>query len=316
MSGAWGSRQLAERQGSVDETRVATSGRTAATTLPARTSSVVGAVLVPGLPHLLATESAPSWRELAAAARTAGEELRARGLDALLMMSTQWFTVLGHQFQAKPHLEGTYVDENWYDFDYGTFAYRVAMHEQLTRAWAENAGRDGFQARLTDYEQFPVDTGTLVARRLLDPEGSLPVALMSCNLYVEPQEMASLGSAGAAATEALGLRVAVVAVSGLSGGWINRWIKPSEDRLSDPQHDEWNRRMLELLRAGETARALELRDEYARESEVDSQFRALDFLYGATGGLESPGDVRAYGPVWGTGAAVVKWSFDGSEGGR
>ena len=314
MSGAWGSRKLAEQQGSGAD---AHQGTATVAPLPLTLrQSVAGAVLVPGMPHLLAGDPAQSWRELAVAARQAGEELRATGVDALLMMSTQWFTVLGHQFQARPVLEGTYVDENWYDFDYGTFAYRVETHPELVHAWAGNAETAGFQARLTDYDRFPVDTGTLVARRLLDPEGTLPVALMSCNLYVEPEEMASLGAAGAKAAEELGLHVAVVAVSGLSGGWINRWITPAEDTFGDPQHDEWNRRMLSALTGEGAARTLELRGQYATEAEVDSQFRALDFLYGATGGLPGPAEVRAYGPVWGTGAAVVKWSFEGSEDGQ
>jgi 2-aminophenol/2-amino-5-chlorophenol 1,6-dioxygenase subunit alpha len=314
VSGAWGSRKMAEEQGSGAE---AHQGAATIEPLPlVLRRSVAGALLLPGAPHLLAEDPAQSWRELAAAAWGAGEEIRAAGVDALLMMSTQWFTVLGHQFQARPVLEGTYVDENWYDFDYGTFAYRFETHPELVRGWASNAEDAGFQARLTDYEGFPVDTGTLVARRLLDPEGTLPVALMSCNLYVEPGEMASLGAAGAMAAEELGLRVAVVAVSGLSGGWTNRWITPAEDKIGDPQHDEWNRRMLSVLADEGAARTLELREEYAVEAEVDGQFRALDFLSGATGGLPGPADVRAYGPVWGTGAAVVKWSFEESEDGR
>src|SRR5207244_8492981 len=139
MSGAWGTRELAQRQGDVDESRVAKAVTAASGRALQYVSAVKGAILVPGVPHLLAADPARSWRELAAAARAAGEVLRAEELDALLMMSTQWFTVLGHQFQARANLEGTYVDENWYDFEYGTFAYRLTTHGQLTRAWAENA---------------------------------------------------------------------------------------------------------------------------------------------------------------------------------
>jgi 2-aminophenol/2-amino-5-chlorophenol 1,6-dioxygenase alpha subunit len=272
-------------------------------------SGVVYAALVPGLPHLLARDSARSWRDLADAARTAREEIERLEVDALLMMSTQWFTVLGHQFQARDELHGTYVDENWYDFEYGTFDYLLRTHSQLTREWARRAESEGFQARLCDYDRFPVDTGTLVARKLLDPDESLPIAIMSCNLYVEPEEMESLARAGAAAAADTGLRVAAVAVTGLSGGWINRWITPAEDRISDDAHDAWNRKMLELVAGGDAAGARAERPRFAVEAEVDSQFRALDFLIGATDGLPS-GELRAYGPVWGTGAAVVTWPLD------
>ena len=65
----------------------------------------VAAALVPGMPHLLAADPAPSWRELAAAARTVGDALRADAASRpLLLLSTQWFTVLGHQVQCDPHL--------------------------------------------------------------------------------------------------------------------------------------------------------------------------------------------------------------------
>ena len=43
----------------------------------------------------------------------------------------------------------------------------------------------GMQARRTLYEGFPVDTGTIVASRLLDPHGQGRWALVSCNLYAD-----------------------------------------------------------------------------------------------------------------------------------
>ena len=72
----------------------------------------VAAALVPGMPHLLAADPAPSWRELAAATRTVGDRLRERAVEAVLLLSTQWFTVLGHQVQCDPRLSGTRADEN------------------------------------------------------------------------------------------------------------------------------------------------------------------------------------------------------------
>jgi 2-aminophenol/2-amino-5-chlorophenol 1,6-dioxygenase alpha subunit len=101
-----------------------------------------------------------------------------------------------------------------------------------------------------------------------------------------------------------------VAVSGLSSGLIQRWIEPAEDRFEDPGHDAWNRRVLELLTAGRTEEVLALRERYAREAQADSQFRALAFLAGS-GVCDRPARVLEYGPVWGTGAAVITW-LDGS----
>ena len=53
--------------------------------------------------------------------------------------------------------------------------------------------------------------------------------------------------------------------------------------------------------------------QYAAAAQADSQFRAFAFLDGA-GVVDGPGEVLAYGPVWGTGAAVVWWGEQTGEG--
>ena len=261
--------------------------------------NVAAAALVPGMPHLLAADPAPSWRGLAAATRTVGDRLRERGVEAVLLLSTQWFTVLGHQVQCDPHLTGTRTDENWYAYDYGHLRYDLAVDADLAHAWADRIDAAGLQARRTRYEGFPVDTGTVTAAALLGP---FPLAMVSCNLYADPDVLATVAAAGVAA--AGDRRVAVVAVSGLSSGLIPRWITPAEDRIAEPEHDRWNRKVLDALVAGDDVAPL--RAEFTRAAQADSQFRAHAFLTGS-GAAGGKAEVLAYGPVWGTGAAVVWW---------
>ena len=90
--------------------------------------------------------------------------------------------------------------------------------------------------------------------------------MVSCTLYADPAALATVAAAGVAAAGER--RVAVVAVSGLSSGLIPRWITPAEDRIAEPEHDRWNRKILDALAAG---------------------------------------DVLAYGTVIATGNAVVDW---------
>jgi 2-aminophenol/2-amino-5-chlorophenol 1,6-dioxygenase alpha subunit len=267
---------------------------------------VIPAALVPAMPHLLASDPAPSWAELATATRGVGDRLRAAGVDTVLLLSTQWFTVLGHQVQCDARLRGRRTDENWYRYDFGHLDHDLAVDTELAHRWADAIDAAGMQARRTLYEGFPVDTGTIVASRLLDPQGRGCWAMVSCNLYADPSAMADVAGAGVRAAEALGRKVAVVVVSGLSSGLLQRWISPAEDRIVDPAHDRWNRKVLDLVRAGDRDGVLAVREEYARAADVDSQFRAFAFLAGA-GVVDGPGEVLAYGPVWGTGAAVVWW---------
>ena len=268
--------------------------------------TVVGAALVPGMPQLLAAVPAPSWKLLADAAREAGRGLRAARPDAFVVLSTQWFTVLGHQFQLEPNPRGGHVDENWYAYDYGILEYDLRLDVELAEGWATHAEALGFQARRTRYDGFPIDTGTITAGRLVDPDRSRPIALVSCNLYAAADDLGRIAQAAVQAADELGRRVAFVAVSGLSSGLIQRWIEPGEDLIEDAAHDAWNRRVLDLLAAGRLEEVLALREQYAREAKADSQFRAMAFLAGS-GACDGPATVLEYGPVWGTGAAVVTW---------
>jgi 2-aminophenol/2-amino-5-chlorophenol 1,6-dioxygenase alpha subunit len=269
-------------------------------------ATLVGAALVPGMPHVLADAPAPSWKALGTAMREVGHRLRSARPDAVVLLSTQWFTVLGHQFQHHPNPCGTYVDENWYGYDYGHLEYDYRVDLELVERWAAETEHDGLQARLTRYDDFPIDTGTIVAGQLLDPEGRLPVAQVSCNLYAPADALERIGALATTAAAAVGRRVAVVVVSGLSAGLIQRWISPGEDHILEAGHDRWNRRILDLLAAGDLTAALEQREAYAQAASVDSQGRALAFLAG-TGAATGRAEVLEYGPIWGTGAAVVHW---------
>src|SRR5207237_975135 len=82
--------------------------------------------------------------------------------------------------------------------------------------------------------------------------------------------LATVAAAGVAA--AGDRRVAVVAVSGLSSGLIPRWIAPAEDRIAEPEHDRWNRKVLDALAAGDDVGPL--RAEVTRAAQADRPLRA------------------------------------------
>lgn len=264
------------------------------------------AALVPGMPHMLAADAAPSWSALGDAVRRTGDRLRAAGVQTVVMVSTQWFTVLGHQVQTDPHLVGEHCDENWYRYDFGRQRYDITVDTEFALCWADAIDARGMQSRRTRYAGFPVDNGTITAMNLLDPGHGFGLALVSCNLYAGADAMRELGEAAAATAGRLGRRVGVVVVSGLSSGLTQRWIAPAEDRVGEG-HEAWDRRVLDLVVDRKHDDVLGLREEYAHAAQVDSQLRVYPFLVGAgVGALESC-ELLGYGPIWGTGAAVVNW---------
>ncbi len=261
--------------------------------------------IVPGLPHLVFGEEVGSWAELGRAYRTAGENARKEKPDVLVIFSTQWISVLGHLFQADPNPKGLHVDENWYYM--GEFPFDFKVDTELAKKAIEVAGSMGLQVRPVNYDGFPVDTGTLVTLHFFNPENTIPVCCISCNIYAGRDDELALGRATAEAIRQTGRRAVVIACSGLSGRFFTSDIDAKGDRISKEQDDQWNRKLLDLMAQGRNDEAMELVPEYAKQTSADMMFKAFYWLMGALGTPGLPGKILAYGPLWGTGAAVVEY---------
>jgi 2-aminophenol/2-amino-5-chlorophenol 1,6-dioxygenase alpha subunit len=266
---------------------------------------VVGAYLVPGLAPLAVGPEAGPWAELRRACRAASSSIDRLRPDVLVVWSSQWISVLGHLYQALPNPKGVHVDENWHAM--GDLPFDVRVDVELVRAAVAATETRGLQARGVAYEGFPLDTGTLVADRFLNA-AARPLACVSCNIYAGAEEERTLGAAAAAAVTSLGRRAVTVCVSGLSGHVSTRDVEPGEDRVG-AEDDAWNRRMLDAIAAGENARAEEMAPEFVRAAGADMMFKGFSWLLGTMGRADARGKVLGYGPLWGTGAAVVEWDL-------
>lgn len=265
------------------------------------------AYIVPGLPHLAADVPVESWEALRRGFRQAGEQVKAANPDVIVIYSTQWISVLGHSFQTNPNPTGLHVDENWYE--YGDFAFDLRVDAALGTRAAAIASSLGLVTKTVNYHGFPLDTGTLVALRFLNPDNTIPVAVVSCNIYAGQEDSLTLGRAMRQAIEESGKRAVVVTCTGLSGRFFTEEVDPHTDRFARVEDDTCNRRILDLISQGKNAEVLALSAEYARAAVADMGFKAFAWLMGALGTPSTPGTVLAYGPVWGTGAAVVEYTM-------
>jgi hypothetical protein len=265
--------------------------------------------IVPGMIHpLLVAHHAESWSRL----RRAFDEAAARihdvfasgEADLLLILSTGWHSILGHQFQAAERLTWEHVDPEFHEL--GSYAYSFSFDSSFAQTYAACAQQRGLHARAIGYKGFPVDTGTIVARALLDPRGAYRTAAVSCNIYADRAEMIVLGKAAHDALVQSGRRAVVVMVSGLSSRMIPRHIEPAEDRIATARDHEWNAKILELLGQGRLEDVAQLARSFAREARADQKFKAIWWLSALNGCHNNlTGEVLAYEPVQGTGAAVV-----------
>lgn len=267
--------------------------------------SIVGAYIVPGLPHLTSDKPVENWEALRRGFRQSGDQVKEVKPDVLVIYSTQWISVLGHSFQTNAHPKGLHVDDNWYEM--GDFPFDLRVDATLGTRAAEIAAASGLATKTVNYEGFPIDTGTLVALRFLNPDNSIPVAVVSCNIYAGQDDSLTLGKAMRQAIEESGKRAVVVACSGLSARFFTEEIDPQTDRVSRPEDDAWNRRVLGLIEQGKNAEVFTLSGEYAHAAVADMGFKAFAWLMGALDTPTTRGQVLAYGPVWGSGAAVVEY---------
>jgi 2-aminophenol/2-amino-5-chlorophenol 1,6-dioxygenase alpha subunit len=267
---------------------------------------ILKAYIVPGQPHpLLAPEKNKGWASLRKSYEAVGREIKASGAELLLVYSTQWFSVIGHLFQVDPKPTWTLVDQNWYEF--GEIPYELRIDPEFGKRYCALVKKQGMQAATVAYHGFPVDTGTVVALKLLNPDNAIPASIVSCNIYAEREETRALGFAARAAIESYGKKTIVLCVTNFSNRYEVADIDPAHDRISSQKDDEWNRKLLEMLGEGRLEDVAQVARDFAREANADMGFKAIWWL-GAVMGEHNKydGKVWDYQPVWGTGNAIVE----------
>jgi len=262
--------------------------------------------VVPGQPHiLLAPDQNPGWGALKQAYEHIGREIERSGAELLLLYSTQWFSVIGHLFQVAANPKWVLVDQNWYAL--GEIPYEFRIDPEFGKLYCATAKAHGLQASTVDYYGFPIDTGTVVALKLLNPNNAVPASVVSCNIYAEREETRVLGRAGREAIDAYAKRTIVVLVTNLSNRYEVAEIDPPLDRISSQKDDEWNRKILEMLGEGRLEDVAQVAREFGREANADMGFKGIWWLASLCGETNLyDGKVWEYAPVWGTGCGIVE----------
>ena len=276
--------------------------------------SIVGGFIVPGKPHiLLAPEKNPGWQSIHDSYAKVREDILALKPDVLLLYSSQWPSIIGHQILSEPEPTWRLVDQDFHAL--GTVNYKLRMDTDFAHAYNDAAQARGLTSRNIAYRGFPVDTGTVVALQLLNPDNAIPACVVSCNMYADRSETIIFGKAGLDAIKKTGKRVVAIAVTALSNRMWTHWIDPSEDKIHSRKDDEWNRKLLELLDEGRLEDVSQLARQFTAQANADSKLKAVWWLsacLGETNGFA--GKIYDYQAVWGSGAALVGLTPDDSAG--
>jgi 2-aminophenol/2-amino-5-chlorophenol 1,6-dioxygenase alpha subunit len=270
---------------------------------------LVAAMLVPGSPLPMLRPDNPPWQPIVQGFARAREILAASQPEVLLLYSTQWIAVLDQLWQTRAHLHGLHVDENWYEF--GDLPFDLRVNTALAEACVEGTRALGVNAKGVDYDGFPLDTGTIVAGRMLDPEGRLPIVLAANNLYHDWAQTKRLGAMAAEQAERAGKRYAVIGIGGLSGTVFRHEISVEDDHLATPADDALNQQLFAALARGNESGLEAECTAYAGAARADMGLKHLAFVLGAIGNRGFGTEVLGYGPVWGSGAAVINFTGEG-----
>jgi 2-aminomuconate deaminase len=222
-----------------------------------------------------------------------------------LLYSTQWFSVIGHLMQVDPNPKWVLVDQNWYEL--GEIPYEFRIDAEFGKLYCALAKEAGMQAAAVNYHGFPIDPGTVVALKFLDPANAIPASVVSCNIYAERDETRALGRIAREAIDRYGKKTIVVCVTNLSNRYEVADIDPARDAVSSAKDDEWNRKILEMFGEGRLEDVAQVAREFGREANADMGFKAIWWLAALMGeNNRYEGGVRDYQAVWGTGCAIVE----------
>ena len=148
-------------------------------------SAVVGLIL-PGLPHpLLQPQGNPSWGEIRKGFEVVRQQLIDAKIERLVLYSTQWFSILGHQVQAHANPEWTHVDQEFHHL--GSMPYSFNVDTDFSESVVKYATKRGLTLE-GGLSRFPIDTVSVVVNNLLNHDNRFELSIVSCNMYADRAE--------------------------------------------------------------------------------------------------------------------------------
>jgi 2-aminophenol/2-amino-5-chlorophenol 1,6-dioxygenase alpha subunit len=198
------------------------------------------------------------------------------------------------------------VDDEFHEL--GSIPYEFSFHKGFAKALCESSIAKGLSMKSVDYEGFPVDTGSVVALKLLNPQNEFKSSIVSSNIYADRAETVVLGKACKEALQSEKLSAVAIVVSTLSNRLHQKIIKPSEDKIHSLKDQEWNLKAIEFLRAGRLEDLSQLSRQIHKEARVKkvNNFKPLWWLSSLMGSHNRyTGNVFSYEPVYGTGCVVA-----------
>ena len=271
------------------------------------TGSIVKSLIVPAHPHpVLCPEKNEGWQNIRNAYDEARRQIEESDADLIIIYSTLWPSIIGHQLQADPNPKWVLVDADFHDL--GSIHYSLNIDADFAKSWNQANLSRGLQSRTVAYDGFPIDVGSVVALQLLNPDNRIPAVICSTNVYSNRAETTVLAKSCLDVIKSTGRKAVAVSVMSLSNRMFTEPIKPEEDRIHSLKDDEWNRKILEFLEMGRLEDVGQLSRTIHDQIRVKKvvAFKPMWWLSAMNNNRNDlTGNVLAYEAIHGAGAAVV-----------
>ena len=268
---------------------------------------IVESFVVPVHPHtVLAPEQNEGWNRLRQAYDHAAKTIRDADADLLIIYSTTWPSIIGHQLISDPNPEWVMVDHDFHEL--GSINYSFNIDAEFAELWnAENISR-GLQSRCVNYQGFPIDVGSVVALTLLNPDNKIPAVIVSSNVYADRSETTVLAKACRDIVKKTGRKAVAITAMSLSNRMFTEHIDPKDDKIHSLKDDEWNRKILEFLGQGRLEDVSQLSRTIQQQIRVQKvvNFKPMWWLSAMNENRNNlTGNVLSYEAIHGAGCAVV-----------
>ena len=269
--------------------------------------SILASYVVPVHPHpLLVPEQNEGWQRLRDAFDEARDQIAASDADVIIVYSTTWPSIIGHQIQADPNPTWTLVDQDFHDL--GSMDYSFRIDVEFAEAWNKANHSRGLQSRTVAYNGFPIDVGSVVALKLLNPDNRIPAVIVSSNVYANRAETTVLAKACLDVLGKMGKKAVAVTAMSMSNRMFTEFIEAGDDKIHSLKDDEWNRKVLEFLEEGRLEDVAQLSRIIHQQIRVQKvvTFKPMWWLSAMNNNRNDlTGKVLAYEALYGAGGAVV-----------
>lgn len=276
---------------------------------------IVMAAKVTHVPSLLISERpGPLFGRRAdaiAGLREIGRRAEERGVDTYLVFDTHWLSNFGCHMNAKARHKGVYTSHEAPHM-IQDLLYDLPGDPELADRIAAESQRAGVEILAHKVETLPLEYGTIVPMRYMNPDGRKRVVSVASPLFATVAENRRFGEAARRAIEALDRKVAVIA----SGSLSHKLVASSQ--LGDTQWDveapEFNRQMdfrvIDLWLQGRYAEFVAMLPDYSTKCNGEALMADTHMLFGLLGWDRYSGQTEVITPYFpSSGAGQINAEF-------